>query len=165
MLIDNYSRWPEVAMVTSTSFQQLQGKLENSFSIHGIPESITHDNGPCYNSAYWRTFSRKWGFEARASTPENPKANGIAEIQEGIGKHSAHGNSRGARSKVGGKKKDAQPQEHTTPLHRQNASRDNDKETDHNKGAKNDEANTGKGGQRGQGTGWKDKGGEESKIQ
>ena len=26
VLIDNYSRWPEVAMVTSTNFQQLQGK-------------------------------------------------------------------------------------------------------------------------------------------
>ena len=44
VLIDNYSRWQEVVMVMSTSLQQLQGKLEDSFSIHRIPESITHDN-------------------------------------------------------------------------------------------------------------------------
>ena len=84
VLIDNYSRWPEVAMITSTSFQQLQRKLEDSFSIHGIPESITHDNGPCYNSADWKTFGRKWGFETRHCTPENPKANGIAERFMGV---------------------------------------------------------------------------------
>ena len=54
ILIDNYSRWPEVQMVTSTSFEQLQGKMEDSFSIHGVPESITHDNGPCYNSGDWK---------------------------------------------------------------------------------------------------------------
>ena len=82
VLIDNYSRWPEVAMVTSTNFQQLQGILEDSFSIHGIPESIMHDNGPCYNSTDWKTFGRKWGFKTRHCTPENPKANGIADSWE-----------------------------------------------------------------------------------
>ena len=84
ILIDNYSRWPVVAMVMSTNFQQLQGRLEDSFSIHGIPESITHNNRPCYNSTDWATFSRKWGFETRHCMPENPKANGIAERFMGV---------------------------------------------------------------------------------
>ena len=44
VLIDNYSRWPEVAMVTSTGFDRLQDKLGDSFNIHVIPDSITHDN-------------------------------------------------------------------------------------------------------------------------
>ena len=46
VLIDNYSRWPEVAMVTSTEFGRLQDKLEDSFNTHGIPDCITHNNGP-----------------------------------------------------------------------------------------------------------------------
>ena len=79
VLIDNYSRWPEVAMVTSTAFDKLHGKLEDSFNIHGIPDSITHDNGPCYNSKDWRRFARQWGFEIRPCTPEHPQSNGIAE--------------------------------------------------------------------------------------
>ena len=84
VLIDNYSRWPEVAMVTSTQFDKLQGRLEDSFNVHGIPESITHDNGPCYNSADWKKFARKWGFQGRACTPEHPQANGIAERFMGV---------------------------------------------------------------------------------
>ena len=79
VMIDNYSRWPEVTMVKSTAFDKLESKLEEVFVIHGVPDSVTHDNGPCYNSADWKAFSRKWGFESRACTPEHPQANGIAE--------------------------------------------------------------------------------------
>ena len=84
VLIDNYSRWPEVAMVTSTAFGKLGDKLEDSFGTHGIPESITHDNGPCYNGRDWRRFGKKWGFESRHCTPEHPQANGIAERFMGV---------------------------------------------------------------------------------
>ena len=84
VLIDNYSRWPEVQMVTSMSFEQLQGKMEDSFSIHGVPESITHDNGPCYNSGDWKKFGQKWGFQSQPCTPENLKANGITERFMGV---------------------------------------------------------------------------------
>jgi len=83
ILIDNYSRWPEVQMVTSTSFEQLQGKMEDSFSINTVPESITHDNGPCYNSG-WKKFGWKWGFQSQPCTLENPKANGIMERFMGV---------------------------------------------------------------------------------
>ena len=84
VLIDNYSRWPEVAMVKSTGFDSLQDKLEDSFNIHGIPDSITHDNGPCYNGGEWRKFARGWGFESRPCTPEHPQSNGIAERFMGV---------------------------------------------------------------------------------
>ena len=52
--------------------------------MHGIPDSITHDNGPCYNSGDWKKFARKWGFDARPCTPEHPQANGIAERFMGV---------------------------------------------------------------------------------
>ena len=71
-------------MVMSTNFQQLQGRLEDSFSIHGILESITHDNDPCHNPADWKASGRKWGFKTRHCTPENPKANGIVERFMGV---------------------------------------------------------------------------------
>ena len=84
VLIDNYSRWPEVAMVKSTAFNKLEDKLEESFGVHGIPDSITHDNGPCYNSSDWTAFAKKWGFDKRPCTPEHPQANGIAERFMGV---------------------------------------------------------------------------------
>ena len=64
VLIDNLTRWPEVAMVKSTGFEALSGKLEETFAIHGVPDSITHDNGPCYNSRDWRSFAKKMGLRA-----------------------------------------------------------------------------------------------------
>jgi transposase InsO family protein len=84
VLIDNYSRWPEVEIVKSTSFEKLRPALEGSFSLHGIPESITHDNGPPYNSRAWRAYAKEKGFESRACTPEHPEGNGIAERFMGV---------------------------------------------------------------------------------
>ena len=79
VLIDNYSRWPEVEIVKSTSFEKLQPVLDRSFSLHGIPESITHDRGPPYDSRAWRDYAKEKGFESRACTPEHPEGNAIAE--------------------------------------------------------------------------------------
>ena len=36
-------------MTTSTNMDKLKKALSDSFSIQGIPEAITHDNGPPYN--------------------------------------------------------------------------------------------------------------------
>ena len=50
VVIDLFSRWPEVAVVNSTSFESLQPSLERIWALHGKPDSITHDNGPPYDS-------------------------------------------------------------------------------------------------------------------
>ena len=46
VLIDEYSKWPEIAVTRSTDFDSLSPMLERSFATHGIPEKIIHDNGP-----------------------------------------------------------------------------------------------------------------------
>ena len=79
VLIDTYSRWPEVAITSSTSFQKLFPVLDRSFDTHGIPEKIVHDNGPPYDSTNWRAYARKSGFKTDPCTPEHPQANGMAE--------------------------------------------------------------------------------------
>ena len=66
-------------MIQSTGFRELEDKMEETFAVHGVPDTITHDNGPCYNSSEWRKFAGKWGFKIRPCTPEHPQANGIAE--------------------------------------------------------------------------------------
>jgi hypothetical protein len=84
LLIDNYSRWPEVEIVKTTSLDKLKPALDKSLDLLGIPESITHDNGPPYNSVGWRSYAKERGFETRACTPEHPEGNAIAERFMGV---------------------------------------------------------------------------------
>ena len=59
VLIDLYSRWPEVEMTKSTSMDKLYPGLDRSFGVHGMPESITHDNGPPYYTRAWRKYGKE----------------------------------------------------------------------------------------------------------
>lgn len=79
VLVDTYSKWPEVAVTSSTRFEKLFLVLDGSFSTHGIPSKVIHDNGPPYNSEEWRKYARKVGFSTSPCTPEHPQGNGCAE--------------------------------------------------------------------------------------
>ena len=79
VLIDLYSRWPEVDMTKSTSMEKLYPVLDRSFGVHGVPESITHDNGPPYNSREWKRYGKECGFKIKPCSPEHPEGNGVAE--------------------------------------------------------------------------------------
>ena len=46
VIIDQYSKYPEVDLVTSTSFKKLKPVLDRVFATHGFPETVTTDNGP-----------------------------------------------------------------------------------------------------------------------
>ena len=79
VLIDNYSRWPEVEVVKSTSFQELKPVFDRSMGLLGVPVSVTHDRRPPYNSAECKKYVKEKGFETRACNPEHPEGNGLAE--------------------------------------------------------------------------------------
>lgn len=68
-----------MAMTTSTGMDKLKNILSDSFNIHGVPETITHDNGPLYNGREWQAFARKQGFKPKVCSPEHPESNGIEE--------------------------------------------------------------------------------------
>ena len=84
VVIDQLSRWPEVEIVSSTSFEKLRPALERSWGLLGIPDRVTHDNGPPYNSENWRRYAKEKGFELNPCTPEHPRANGIVERFMGV---------------------------------------------------------------------------------
>ena len=79
VVIDTFSRWPEVAVVSSTAFDKLQPSLEKIWATHGRPDSITHNNGPPYDSRDWRKYAMQVGFIRKPCSPEHPEGNGIAE--------------------------------------------------------------------------------------
>ena len=64
VLIDMYSRYPEVAIVKSTSFSKLEAALDQTWAAQGFPESITHDGGPPYNGKKWKEYGRQCSFKS-----------------------------------------------------------------------------------------------------
>ena len=80
VLIDQYSKYPEVDKVKSTSFEQLEPCFNRIFATHGT----THGNGSPYNgSPYFSDemsdMARNMGFKHICVTPEDPQSNGFAE--------------------------------------------------------------------------------------
>ena len=45
VMLDLYSKWPEVYWTTSTSFEAIKKNLDNFISTHGRPSYIRSDNG------------------------------------------------------------------------------------------------------------------------
>ena len=79
MVIDTYSRYPEVQLVKSTEFSELAKALAPVWATHGIPEMVRHDGGPPYNGWKWRQYARQEGFKTDKTTPCHPQANGLVE--------------------------------------------------------------------------------------
>ena len=79
VVIDQYSKYPEVDVLTSTSFEKLRPALDRIFSTHGIPENLTTDNGPPYASHAMSEYAKHMGFELTPVTPDDPQSNGFAE--------------------------------------------------------------------------------------
>ena len=79
VLIDQYSKFPVVQVVKSTSWEHLKPGLEEAFAIHGIPERITTDGGPPYSGHEFARYCERMGVEHHTTTPEDAQANGFAE--------------------------------------------------------------------------------------
>ena len=79
ILIDDYSRFPVVELVGSTSAKAVIPRLDKIFSQFGIPEVLRSDNGPPFNSREFNDFSKHLGFAHRKVTPYWPRANGDVE--------------------------------------------------------------------------------------
>ena len=79
VVIDEYSRFPEVEIVTSTSARSTIPKLDAIFARQGIPEVLKSDNGPPFNGVEVKNVAEHLGFQHRKITPLWPRANGEAE--------------------------------------------------------------------------------------
>ena len=51
VLVNCYGRYPEIAMMKSTSFEKLKPKLDKIWARHGLPDTIIHDGGAPYTRA------------------------------------------------------------------------------------------------------------------
>eukprot|EP00794_Sanderia_malayensis_P001428 gene1428-biopygen1178 len=79
VVIDVYSRYPEIELLKSTPAQRVIPKLDIIFARHGIPEKVTTDNGPPFNGKEFKTYMTELGIKYNPSTPLWPQGN--AEVE------------------------------------------------------------------------------------
>ena len=89
---DRLSGWTEVAKIKSTAFKHLKKDFQRWFQTFGIPNEISSDGGPPYNSHEYDQFLKKWGISKRLSSAHYPQSNGRAEVAVKAMKRTLDGN-------------------------------------------------------------------------
>ena len=79
LLVDYFSRFPEVIKLNTTTSSAVIRALQAAFSRYGIPEVLRSDNGPQYASQEFVEFAREYSFQHITSSPRYPQSNGQAE--------------------------------------------------------------------------------------
>lgn len=79
VVVDYYSRFPEVVSLSSTTSMAVINAVKSCFARHGIPDVVRTDNGPQFSSNEFATFAQTYGFRHETSSPRYPQSNGEAE--------------------------------------------------------------------------------------
>lgn len=79
VIVDYFSRYFEVAKLTSTTSEAVIDHIKSIFARHVKHEVVLSDNGPQFASEIFRQFTRDWGFSHVTSSPHFPQSNGEAE--------------------------------------------------------------------------------------
>jgi len=79
IVVDSFSKWPEVIPMTSTTAYNTVRVLLSLFATHGIPEHIGSDNGPQFVSSEFENFCKGNNIKHTRSAPYHPATNGEAE--------------------------------------------------------------------------------------
>ena len=79
LIVDYFSRYPEVIKLKSTSSKAVIEAVEAVFSRHGIPETVRIDNGPQFSSDEFARSAADYGFRHTTNSPHFPQRNGLAE--------------------------------------------------------------------------------------
>ena len=79
LLIDAYSKWPEVHAMSSTAVQVTVQQLRRIFATHGLLHMIISDNGPQFVSKEFKQFCSSRGIQHNNIAPHHPCSNSEAE--------------------------------------------------------------------------------------
>ncbi|XP_037528497.1 uncharacterized protein K02A2.6-like [Rhipicephalus sanguineus] len=79
VVVDYYSRYPEVVTLRRTTAGVIREILKSLFARHGIPRIVRSDNGPPFSSHEMAAFARSYGFQLITSSPHYPQSNGEVE--------------------------------------------------------------------------------------
>ena len=79
VVIELYSKYPEVDIVKSTSAKAIIPNLDRIFATHGLQKKVKSDNGPPFNGSNIRRYFETLGIEYKTSTPIWPQGNSSTE--------------------------------------------------------------------------------------
>ena len=79
VVVDAYSKFPEVIKMTNTTAQTTITALRDIFSRHGLPEILVSDNGAQFTARDFEQFCSNNGILHRTSAAYKPSTNGQAE--------------------------------------------------------------------------------------
>lgn len=79
VLIDSYSKFPEVEIMRSTTAAAVTKRLDRIFATHGLPHEIYSDNGPPFAGQEISNYMTERGIKHHRVAPLWPQANGEAE--------------------------------------------------------------------------------------
>ena len=81
VVVDYYSRYYEIDIMRSTVASKVISSLEEIFARHGLPESLTSDNGPQFVATEFTEYMEQQGIRHHRVTAKWPQANGEVERQ------------------------------------------------------------------------------------
>ena len=79
IVVDAYSKWPEVVRMNTTTSSATINVLRTIFSRYGYSEQLVSDNGPQFSSLDFNNFLQANGIRHITSAPWHPASNGLAE--------------------------------------------------------------------------------------
>ena len=79
LVVDYFSRYPEVALANKTTSSDIITHMKSMFARHGIPEILISDNGPQFSCMEFAAFTKPYGFTHHTSSPHYPQSNGEVE--------------------------------------------------------------------------------------
>ena len=79
LLVDYFSRYPEVVRLQSLTAHAVIKAVKSVFSHHGIPEELHTDNGPQFDADSFKEFARTYQFKHTTSSPYYSQGNALAE--------------------------------------------------------------------------------------
>ena len=79
VVVDAYSKWPEVFEMPSSSTTATLKELRSLFARFGNPRAIVSDNGTQFTAKEFQDFCEERGIKHLRSPPFHPQSNGQAE--------------------------------------------------------------------------------------
>ena len=79
IVVDYYSRYPEVAELQNTRAATVISKMKSFFSHHGIPTEVVSDSGTQYTAEEFQSFAKTYGFIHTIISPRYPQSGGLHE--------------------------------------------------------------------------------------
>ena len=94
VVVDARSKWPEVAVMNSTTSAASIEVLREIFSRFGYPRELVSDNVPQFTSREFMDFMAEFGIRHFRGAPYHPKTNGLAErmvqtVKKQLGKYNS----------------------------------------------------------------------------